>query len=77
MMKWIKGLILDHYTESPAKVQFAILNNRFSRIPSYPGLRIFQNGVTNLSNTTAGEWRDIQKVEQICKLMWNSINILQ
>ena len=38
------------------------LDNRLARIPRFPGLKIFKNGLENIKRFTADEFRNIMKV---------------
>ena len=67
IMTWLKTMIESRFNKSKAASKLAIINNRFSRIPEYPGLRIFKKGVTELANTSAVEWRAVQRVSSSIK----------
>lgn len=62
IMGWLKQMIEKIFGKTRAAAKFALINNRFSQIPSYSGLKIFKNGVTELARITACEWKAIQKV---------------
>jgi len=38
------------------------LDNRLARIPRFPGLKIFKNGLENIKRFTADEFRNMMKV---------------
>jgi hypothetical protein len=38
------------------------LDNRLARIPRFPGLKIFKNGLENIKRFTANEFRNMMKV---------------
>ena len=62
IMTWLKALIEQRFGKARAAAKYAIINHRFSRMPEYPGLRIFKKGVTELANTSATEWQAVQRV---------------
>ena len=55
------------YTREMLKVlcgQVAVdeLDNRLAKIPRFPGLKIFKNGLENIKRFTADEFRNMMKV---------------
>jgi hypothetical protein len=67
LFAFLKESIIAENSDKIAESKFGIVNQRFSEIPSFPGLRVFSTGVTVLAQTTAVEWRNIMKVWTVSK----------
>ncbi|KAI0074756.1 hypothetical protein K474DRAFT_1765035, partial [Panus rudis PR-1116 ss-1] len=57
-----KGVFKDHLVKWTTAGYVVEIDNRFSRVPSYPGLRIFHRGISKVTQWTGNEFRQMQKV---------------
>ncbi|CDO75849.1 hypothetical protein BN946_scf184346.g10 [Trametes cinnabarina] len=57
-----KGVFMSHLVQWIAKGHEDELDARFQRVPPYPGLRIFSQGISTISQWTGNEFRQMEKV---------------
>ncbi|VDB95564.1 unnamed protein product [Peniophora sp. CBMAI 1063] len=57
-----KGVFRDHLVNWVTRDYAEEINDRFARIPPYPGLRIFARGISTISQWTGNEYRQMEKV---------------
>ncbi|KZV76152.1 hypothetical protein PENSPDRAFT_598761 [Peniophora sp. CONT] len=57
-----KGVFKDHLFTWTSKDVEREIDDRFARVPPYPGLRVFQKGLTSISQWTGNEYRQMEKV---------------
>ncbi|KZV63194.1 hypothetical protein PENSPDRAFT_590307 [Peniophora sp. CONT] len=57
-----KGVFKDHLVYWTTLGREADIDDRFSRVPPYPGLRVFARGISKISQWTGNEYRQMEKV---------------
>ncbi|KAH9830879.1 uncharacterized protein C8Q71DRAFT_716091 [Rhodofomes roseus] len=57
-----KGVFKDHLVKWTTEGYTVEIDERFKRVPPYPGLRIFQRGISKVTQWTGNEYRQMQKV---------------
>ncbi|KAJ3001374.1 hypothetical protein NUW54_g6465 [Trametes sanguinea] len=57
-----KGVFMTHLVSWVSQGHEAELDARFARVPPYPDLRVFKNGISTISQWTGNEYRQMEKV---------------
>ncbi|TFY53772.1 hypothetical protein EVJ58_g9260 [Rhodofomes roseus] len=57
-----KGVFKDHLVKWTTDGHEAEIDQRFMRLPAYPGLRTFPRGISKITQWTGNEYRQMQKV---------------
>ncbi|KAI0042906.1 hypothetical protein FA95DRAFT_1524820 [Auriscalpium vulgare] len=57
-----KGVFKDHLVKWTTADKALEVDERFKRVPVYPGLRIFHRGISKVSQWTGNEYRQMEKV---------------
>ena len=57
-IEYTRNLLKDQYGKLPVDE----MDRRLAKIPRFPGLKIFANGIQSLARMTANEYRDLMKV---------------
>ncbi|KAI0717969.1 hypothetical protein C8Q72DRAFT_789441 [Fomitopsis betulina] len=57
-----KGMFKDHLVKWTTEGYTAEIDERFKRVPSYPGVRIFHRGISKVTQWTGNEYHQMQKV---------------
>ncbi|CDO74667.1 hypothetical protein BN946_scf184828.g7 [Trametes cinnabarina] len=57
-----KGVFMSHLVQWIAKGHEDELDARFARVPPYPGLRVFSQGITGISQWTGNEFRQMERI---------------
>lgn len=57
-IEFTRTLLKDQYSKSLVDE----MDRRLAKIPRFPGLKIFANGIQSIARLTANEYRDLMKV---------------
>lgn len=57
-----KGVFKDHLVKWTTSGHEAEVDQRFMRIPAYPGLRTFPRGISKITQWTGNEYRQMEKI---------------
>lgn len=57
-----KGVFMNHLVKWTSVNHVEELDARFMRVPPYPSLRVFQKGISSISQWTGNEYRQMEKI---------------